>query len=123
MIEVILLTFLIVGSLVIFMWGPKRKNYILGAVMSAMALAFLILYVAPEHLGVGRVPGISEQLIERLGRDRIYEVLSFTKDHGDLIILVRESDDPQVFALRIKGPVPPPEHFVLVGGKPIAIAR
>lgn len=120
-IEVIFLSLMIIGCLVAFVLAPRGEG-ISVAVIATVLFIFFVGHVAPK-LGVGRVPGISEQLTLRLGRDRIYEVLSSTTDHGDLIILVREVDDPQVFALRIKGPVPPPRNFVLVGGRAIEVAR
>ena len=97
----------------------KSFNAFLSCVVGVGLYLILVGIVAPRELGHGQVPAKAEDLAKRLDAGVMYQVLSSSKNGDGHILLVKKAEKSDLYALRVK--TIPPEHFVLVDGKPVAI--
>ena len=114
----VMVLLLIVLVAVLVKEGKPFKAFLSGV----LGFVFFIILVggfAPYELGQGRVPDEAEDLAKRLDAGVMYQVLSSSKNGDGHILLVKKAEKSDLYALRVK--TIPPEHFVLVDGKPVAI--
>lgn len=101
-----------------------NRNILFGvtAGLTMMAIFFTEdLIVAPKLLGWGHVPTQAEGFTQRLSEGVLYRTLSSHTVGADQVILVQKEGTGDLYAIRVKGNKPPPEHFTLVDGKPVKV--
>lgn len=108
-----------VGIAAVFYKEDKSFAAFLSGVLGFVFFIILVGGFAPYELGQGRVPNEAEDLAKRLDAGVMYQVLSSSKNGDGHILLVKKAEKSDLYALRVK--TIPPEHFVLVDGKPVAI--
>ncbi len=103
----------------------KENRSWLSAVFGVIALlsfSSMVSVLAPQELGWGHVPNKAEKYTKRLEEGVEHQLLYSGKEGAhNIILLVKKTCTSEFKAIRIEGSTPPPEHFALIGGKPVAI--
>lgn len=100
--------------------GAHRGVSFCCLLLAAVVFGITALYLSPRELGYGHVPGAEEEYTKRLEVGVAYRLFSSTKEGECEVLLVKKEGGSDMYAIRVKGPVPP-ERFTLVDGKPVAI--
>ncbi len=92
---------------------------------TAIAMVFfavMVFFAAPHALGYGHVSSSAEEYSAHLDGGATYQVISAT-NVGDntYVILVKKYGTSDFRAVRVNGA--PPELFVMIDGKPIAVVK
>lgn len=88
--------------------------------LGAILFVFTALYLSPRELGYGHVPVAVERYTYRLDAGVVYQLLASAKEGEDEVLLVKKEGGSDMYAIRVKGPVPP-ERFTLIDGKPVEV--
>jgi hypothetical protein len=101
----------------------SKKNYVeafLAGIACLISFSLAVFGGAPEEIGAGKVYRNVEKFARKLDSGVAYQLVASAENGTEKIVLLRQTGTPNFYALRVKEV--PPEHFTLIGGKPVAIA-
>lgn len=116
----IMMVVCVVGAFLKSSDGESGPATVLG-VVAALLCVLTIFWTAPYHFGYGHVTSVIEELDTRLDDGATYQ-RSYFEGHGtSYLVVVKVFGTYKTMAIRTN--TVPPELFVMVDGKPVAIQK
>jgi len=105
-------------------WERWERGIVIYFLLTLL-FGFASLHSAVNEVGYGRVPEEAEPFAKRLKPGVQYQFLASIRQGGTEVVFVEPYSGGitthGLQVIRVKGGETPPEHFVLVAGKPVAV--